>query len=892
MPLSVDFVNKIIYPDRAEMVQVQTTPIAIYQMDLDKLHLDLRDREDDEDGMWGLKTHDYKGPTTLSGVTYARLIEIVNDYTVTFLPDAAWVVQIVGGNSNVGDRVNPNNVSVQVANSAGLQDAESLQASSFLGSVSLDVTSPYSGTVFPIGTRQSPVNNLADARSIAIERGLRNISILSNMTLGAGDFSDGYTFVGESPIITAVTIDTAADVTNCRFQNMFVNGVLDNNNEFRECVVGDLEFFNGGILQCAFVGTVILGGGVQAQIYDSWSGNAAHGFNDYPEFDLGGSGQDLVLRNYTGGIRLINSTGPNDVSMDITSGRVFIDSTVTDGDIEIRGNARIQDESTGTTVVRNETLNQAQELAAFEGAVTVDPINGTTGETEYPFGTAGSPVLTLADALTISANRGLPQINFTSSYTFGPGDDVTDKLLSGRGPSTVLTFQSGSITTRTNFQFCTVEGTIAQFGNFSFCHFRHVTDATVGTHGLVQFQQCSFDGTWTFATAHTMTLELLYCVTGAASNTLNGGVATLDFNGADAEVAIRNWSGAMELKGISNAAAEISVDFFSGSVRVDPDCTDGALILRGDAIVNDLSNGTDVTNATIHEATEAAAYAGYVTVDETNLTGAAVAGTEFPAGTDENPSNNIEDAMAIARDRGLVEMRVIGPLVVDGTNNIEGMTLFCRLVGSSVNLTDAAAEVNRTAFLNLAVFGVLEERSSFKDCFVFNSTFERVRLRNCGLSQTLTMTGGGTSVLEDCYSGYPLGQNNADPAAPVFDLGGTGQSLRMVGWRGNCTIQNLTDSAEYVEIDSTTGVITIDSTVTAGTIKVRGSAQVIDNSTGTTVVEIESSPDGTKIDEMWKLQGLDASNPTTATPTQVTSAGITVDIAGDPDVSQTATRQP
>jgi hypothetical protein len=32
MPLTVDFANKIIYPDRAEMVQIQSSPIAIYQL--------------------------------------------------------------------------------------------------------------------------------------------------------------------------------------------------------------------------------------------------------------------------------------------------------------------------------------------------------------------------------------------------------------------------------------------------------------------------------------------------------------------------------------------------------------------------------------------------------------------------------------------------------------------------------------------------------------------------------------------------------------------------------------------------------------------------------------------------------------------------------------------
>ena len=122
MALTIDFANKIIKPDRADMTLIQSTPIEIYQFDLNTFHQGMRNLEDDEGGIWADVTHDYASPTTLSGVTYARLIEIINDYTVTFLPDSAWVVQIVGGNSNVSDRVNPNNVSVQASNSAGLQE--------------------------------------------------------------------------------------------------------------------------------------------------------------------------------------------------------------------------------------------------------------------------------------------------------------------------------------------------------------------------------------------------------------------------------------------------------------------------------------------------------------------------------------------------------------------------------------------------------------------------------------------------------------------------------------------------------------------------------------------------------------------------------------------------
>jgi len=48
----------------------------------------------------------------------ARVVEIINGYTITF-ENTAYAVNIVGGNSNISDVVNLNLVSVRSANSAG-----------------------------------------------------------------------------------------------------------------------------------------------------------------------------------------------------------------------------------------------------------------------------------------------------------------------------------------------------------------------------------------------------------------------------------------------------------------------------------------------------------------------------------------------------------------------------------------------------------------------------------------------------------------------------------------------------------------------------------------------------------------------------------------------------
>ena len=83
--------------------------------------LNLKDLEDDSDGMAFERTHKHNTSVSVGGVILARVIEIINGYTVTF-EDGQYAVNLVGANRNVADVVNINQVSVRSANSAGLQD--------------------------------------------------------------------------------------------------------------------------------------------------------------------------------------------------------------------------------------------------------------------------------------------------------------------------------------------------------------------------------------------------------------------------------------------------------------------------------------------------------------------------------------------------------------------------------------------------------------------------------------------------------------------------------------------------------------------------------------------------------------------------------------------------
>lgn len=113
--------TKIIFVPKSETTVVQTNPTEVRQLDLNKFRNALKNLEDTEEGAPFPPTHQHNTTVTVGGVTLARVIEIINGYTVTF-EDGQYAVNLVGANSNVGDVVNVNQVSVRVANSAGLTD--------------------------------------------------------------------------------------------------------------------------------------------------------------------------------------------------------------------------------------------------------------------------------------------------------------------------------------------------------------------------------------------------------------------------------------------------------------------------------------------------------------------------------------------------------------------------------------------------------------------------------------------------------------------------------------------------------------------------------------------------------------------------------------------------
>ena len=116
MSLAINWATKVI-----SVPQLYLAPKggSVYELDVDVFRKDLKSIEDSEVGMIFPDTHRHNAEVAIGGVTYARTVEVINGYTVTF-EDGQYIINLVGANNNLLDVANLNQVSIRPSNAAGL----------------------------------------------------------------------------------------------------------------------------------------------------------------------------------------------------------------------------------------------------------------------------------------------------------------------------------------------------------------------------------------------------------------------------------------------------------------------------------------------------------------------------------------------------------------------------------------------------------------------------------------------------------------------------------------------------------------------------------------------------------------------------------------------------
>lgn len=582
MAISITWATKEIFVPKNDMTLIQSSPTEIRGLDLNFFRLELSALIAAEEGIVFLPTHNHIAPINVGGVTLARVVEIINGYTVTF-EDGQYAVELQGANTNLADRVNVNQVSVRSNNSAGLVTSEAIEYGEYDGAVRIHPILGVVGSTYPIGTLRQPSNNVTDAMIIASARGFNSLIFLTDYTLTTGHNVENMILYGVNSILTTITIDPGALTDNCSIKKATITGTLDNNTIVEKSIVNDLLYYNGEMRNCTLQGTVTLGGGAAAHIVDCVAGIPD---GDPPIIDLGGTGQSLSVRNYNGELTIRNKSGTDACSINMNAGHLILDSTVTAGDIYIEGTAKVTDNSTGTAIVHMDSVQVAE--SAYNELVFVDPVLGISGQ-QYPYGINTRPVPTLVDAFVIAEKYSLNGFSIRGSLVIS--DDLENITIKGRGviTSNILVMQNVSLqNSYLNRVFVT--GSISGSSVF---YEDTILNNVSGLSGILV--DCVLGGT-----------IYINGITQSRGTILSGNPTILDFSeDASAILQINIDSGNVRIDSLSaNNIVQIKLD--SGEIIIDDSCTGGLVRISGGASYVDNSEGavtiidntfnTEVTN--------------------------------------------------------------------------------------------------------------------------------------------------------------------------------------------------------------------------------------------------------------------------------------------------------
>lgn len=349
MATTVTWKTKVINVLRADLLLIQSVPTEIRQLDINSFRLDLKDLEDDEVGMSFVRTHNHNPTVSVGGVSLARVVELINDYTVTF-EDGQYAVNLVGANSNIADKTNVNQVSVRTSNSAGLTFSDAINEQSFLGAaVYIDTDIGSTGTHYPRGTPSNPVNNFADAKLIADSRKFHTYFLTGNLVLNSGEDLDNTEWKGRSPLQSSLSV-TGVSTNNTAFRDIDLSGDMDGEVSILNCHVHDVTGFQGKLSGCGITGSVTVDNSATGHILLT-SCKAQVEASGIPVLDMNGATATLEAPGWIGALLLKNINQTNIVDIDMLSGDLILDSTCSDALVTIRGAGLLEDSSQAGCIV-------------------------------------------------------------------------------------------------------------------------------------------------------------------------------------------------------------------------------------------------------------------------------------------------------------------------------------------------------------------------------------------------------------------------------------------------------------------------------------------------------------------------------------------------------------
>ncbi len=386
MALTVDHATKIFTILQADMTLLQLVPTLIYELDLVALRNEMKALTDNEVGISYDDSHTWFPSQTVGGVQLAPVFVMINGYTITF-QDGQYAVNFKGANTNLGDVVNVNQVSVRTANSAGLVQSREIEFILFDNAVTIDqgnVTgNAIAGQANPIGTRLVPSDNIADSLFIASLRGFNELDARGNLTLGATDVLDDLTLMGDNPSQTVMTFTLGCSTKKTRILNAELTGTLNGALEINGCHIEGLAGIGGDLSETNIIDCIIETGGMTFSTANTQHVHLINCKSGPPNsvfvpINFNDVGADLTMAQWNGQAELQNMTNGQSVKIFSNSGRIRIAASCTSGTVHIHGNADVTNlAGVGVTVV-DKTINAAilEVKKVLLNKKLVDPATG------------------------------------------------------------------------------------------------------------------------------------------------------------------------------------------------------------------------------------------------------------------------------------------------------------------------------------------------------------------------------------------------------------------------------------------------------------------------------------------------------------------------------------
>lgn len=731
-----------------------------------------------------------------------------------------------------------------------------------------DETSSYSGTDYPVGTIAQPVNNALDAIAIANLYNIRDFYCLSDVTLPGivGQSFENYSIYADRENLTATLYGNY--LNNIDWHNFTIDGNFSGGtNSFFDCVIENALDTSGQMKGCQINGGIrVWDTMVMSLCYSGIPGSGA------PDFDMNENRPTrLSVRSYSGGVDLYNVNQSGDTStLELIAGQIILNSSCTDGYIDIRGVGYLTNNSSGSTVKTtgfidsfeqyiDETRETDQRLA-YGDRIYYNETSIYTGTT-YPIGTIVQPVNNAIDALAIAIPKGINQFYILDDiYLSGiTGQHFSNYRLVGQRENITSYVQNIPINTFENMLWSNliIEGTISGHTNtLDHCILNSLDsfEGVINDSKLIGYLRLAGD------------VDMINCYSGDDIVTLIREIPHIYLDSPTYGISLdfRNYSGDLHLEKVQNENDYVVIDINSGKITISSGCTDGYIEIRGvGALVNNSGSGCTVN------------YEGFVNsfqtyIDETRAIDQQLAygnklyidqasgftGTTYPIGTQYRPVNNIINLFQLSQTLNIKNISVVTDLTIA---NMPFIADNFNAYSDTPRIPLYVDSISGSRLINVAVYGF-----DMIDCdFAGNEHFfERCILRHihnlaghlvaCDLdaggdiNDPFYSSGGtyievyGNTTFVNCHPRHA----GDPPKIRMINPSGTTCAFR--SWNGDLTIDYMVHSDDKLIIEMDAGAVLISSGCTSGQIDIRGVGFVIDNSlSGCTIVrdgQLQASP--------------------------------------------------